>query len=62
MENTRKDIDTFAVDGDILAYRTAAVCEEDFEGACYALLDKQIADIAERTGIKKYLYLFLYFP
>lgn len=42
---------TFAVDGDTLAYRTAAVCEEHFEGACRDLIDKSVHEIVRATGI-----------
>lgn len=40
-----------AVDGDILAFRTAAVCEEEFEGSCNAIIDATIRDIVNNTGI-----------
>lgn len=43
----------FAVDGDIIAYRTAAVCEEHFEGACESIIDTTLHDIASETGISK---------
>lgn len=42
---------TLAVDGDILAYRTAAVCEEHFEGAAEAIIDSTLRDIATDTNI-----------
>lgn len=42
---------TLAVDGDILAYRTAAVCEDHFEGACQAICDSTLRDIATDTNI-----------
>lgn len=41
----------FAVDGDIIAYRTAAVCEEHFEGACESIIDTTLTEIATDTGI-----------
>ncbi len=40
-----------AVDGDILAYRTAAVCENDFEGACEAIIDSTLKNISTDTGV-----------
>ncbi len=40
-----------ALDGDIVAYKTAAVCEEHFEGACEDLIDKTLETIATDTGI-----------
>lgn len=43
----------FAVDGDIIAYRTAAVCETHFEGAGYAILDSTFKEIVEETQISK---------
>ena len=42
---------TLAVDGDIIAYRTAAVCEDHFEGACEAIVDSTLKDIATDTNI-----------
>lgn len=42
-----------AVDGDIIAYRTAAVCEDHFEGACDAIIASTIKDIATDTGISR---------
>ncbi len=42
-----------AVDGDIIAYRTAAVCEDHFEGACESIIDTTLAEIARDTGISK---------
>lgn len=42
-----------AVDGDIIAYRTAAVCEDHFEGACQAILQSTLDSITSITGIKK---------
>jgi 5'-3' exonuclease len=42
---------TLAVDGDILAYRTAAVCEDHFEGACQAIIDSTLRDISTDTNI-----------
>lgn len=44
---------TFALDGDILAYRVAAVCEEDFAKACDAILDGMLREIAQDTGVRK---------
>jgi len=40
-----------AVDGDIIAYRSAAVCEEDFEGACEGVIDTTLENIATETGV-----------
>lgn len=40
-----------AVDGDTLAYRTAAVCEDHFEGACKAILDNTLKGISTLSGI-----------
>lgn len=42
-----------AIDGDILAYRIAAACEESFNGACDDLIDGTINSIALDTGINK---------
>lgn len=42
---------TLAVDGDILAYRTAAVCEDHFEGSCREIIDSTLVQIAGDTGI-----------
>jgi hypothetical protein len=42
-----------AVDGDIVAYRTAAVCEDHFEGACEEIIDTTLTEIATDTGISK---------
>lgn len=42
-----------AVDGDIIAYRTAAVCEDHFEGACSSIIDTTLRDIATDTGISR---------
>jgi hypothetical protein len=43
----------FAVDGDIIAYRTAAVCEDHFEGAVESIIDTTLKDIVSDTGIHK---------
>lgn len=40
-----------AVDGDIVAYRTAAVCEEHFEGAADSIIASTLKEIATETGI-----------
>lgn len=40
-----------AVDGDIVAYRTAAVCEDHFEGSVESIIDSTMKDIASDTGI-----------
>jgi hypothetical protein len=40
-----------AVDGDILAYRTAAVCEDHFAGACDEIIDSTLKQIATNTGV-----------
>lgn len=48
----------FAVDGDTLAYRTAAVCEDHFEGAAYSILASTLREIATETGVTKFrLYI-----
>ena len=44
-------MDILAVDGDILAYRTAAVCEDHFEGAAQAIIDSTLRDISTDTNI-----------
>jgi hypothetical protein len=41
----------FAVDGDIIAYRSAAVCENEFEGAAESIIRTTIRDICVDTGI-----------
>lgn len=43
----------FAVDGDTLAYRTAAVCETHFEGAGYSILHSTLKEIVTATQITK---------
>lgn len=48
-----KKPEVFAVDGDILAYRTAAVCEDHFEGACEEILATTITEIATETNVNK---------
>lgn len=40
-----------AVDGDIIAYRTAAVCNEHFEGSCRNIIDNTFVQIAGDSGI-----------
>jgi hypothetical protein len=45
--------DILAVDGDIIAYRTACVCEEDWEGACRSIIDSTLRQIATDSGISK---------
>lgn len=40
-----------AVDGDIIAYRSAAVCEEAFEQACDDIIDATLSEIATATGV-----------
>lgn len=40
-----------AVDGDTLAYRTAAVCNDMWEGSCRAILDSTLKTISTETGI-----------
>ena len=42
-----------AVDGDIIAYRTACVCEEDWEGACRSIIDSTLRQIATGSGVSK---------
>lgn len=46
-----RPLQVLAVDGDILAYRTAAVCETHFEGACDAIIDSTLKRIATQSGI-----------
>jgi 5'-3' exonuclease len=41
-----------AVDGDIIAYRTASVCEEHFEKACDEIIHTTLKNIATDTGIE----------
>lgn len=48
VENTQK---VFAVDGDIIAYRSAAVCENEFEGAAESIIRTTLRDIATETGV-----------
>ncbi len=43
--------DVLAVDGDIIAYRTAAVCNDAWEGACEAIIQSTLTDIATDTGV-----------
>lgn len=45
------NIKSLAVDGDIIAYRTAAVCETHFEGAAESIVDSTLRDIATDTNI-----------
>lgn len=49
MTNTKPNV--LAVDGDIVAYRTAAVCEEHFEGSCNDILDTTLRNISTNTNI-----------
>jgi len=52
MVNTGDEVvPVLAVDGDILAFRTAAVCEHEFEGSCEAIIRATLRDIAADTGI-----------
>lgn len=46
-----KKKEVLAVDGDIIAYRTAAVCEDHFEGACEDIIRTTLTEIATDTGI-----------
>lgn len=43
---------TLALDGDILAFRTASVCEEEMKQACDQLIDDKINEICVNTGIQ----------
>lgn len=43
--------EVLAVDGDIIAYRTAAVCEDHFEGACKSIIDTTLRDISTSSGV-----------
>lgn len=51
MNETKERV--LAVDGDTLAYRTAAVCETHFEGAAYAIIKSTLKDIVAETQITK---------
>lgn len=42
-----------AVDGDIIAYRTACVVEDHWEGAGYDIVNTTISQIMENTGVNK---------
>jgi len=42
-----------AVDGDIIAYRSAAVCEEHFEKTCEEIIKTTLTNIATDTGIEQ---------
>ncbi len=57
-EAVDEPIKVLAVDGDIIAYRTAAVCENDFEGACASIIDSTLRDISTETGIN-YMRIYL---
>lgn len=48
----QQNIPVLALDGDIIAYKTAAVCEEEFEGSCNAIIDATIRDIVNNTGVQ----------
>ncbi len=48
---TNEKPSVLAVDGDIVAYRTAAVCEDHFEGSCNDILDTTLKTISTDTGI-----------
>lgn len=48
-----KENRVLAVDGDIIAYRTAAVNEEHFEGSCDAIIASTLKQIATDTGISR---------
>lgn len=45
--------EVLAVDGDIVAYRTAAVCEDHFEGACEEIIDTTLREVSTETNIHK---------
>lgn len=51
MDIENKENAVFAVDGDIVAYRTAAVCEDHFEGAVESIIDTTLTEIVTDTGI-----------
>jgi len=51
MDIEGKENKILAVDGDIIAYRTAAVCEDHFEGAVEDILASTLEKIATDTGI-----------
>jgi len=45
--------EVFAVDGDTIAYRTAAACETHFEGACSSIIMSTLQHIVNDTGISR---------
>lgn len=51
--NAQAKEQVFAVDGDTLAYRTAAVCETHFEGAGFAIINSTLKEIVTDTQITK---------
>lgn len=53
MNEIIKENQVLAVDGDTLAYRTAAVCETHFEGAAYPIINSTLKEITAETGITK---------
>lgn len=40
-----------AVDGDIIAYKTAAVCDTHYEGACNSIIDSTLREIATESKV-----------
>lgn len=53
MDETQTKEQVLAIDGDTLAYRTAAVCEDHFEGAAFAIVRSTLKDIVTDTGVTK---------
>ena len=51
-----------AVDGDIIAYRTACVVEDHWEGAGYDIVNTTISQIMENTGVNKCVFIYLVNP
>ncbi len=53
-----EEIDTFAVDGDIIAYRCSAVCEDETPETAKEAVDEFLYNIVRETGIK-HMIIFL---
>ncbi len=53
MEVKNVENKVFAVDGDIVAYRTACVVQDHWEGAGYDIIDTTLKQIMEDTQINK---------
>lgn len=50
-QTTPKEINTLAVDGDIVAYRCSAVCEEETKDVAMETIDEFLFNMARQTGI-----------